>query len=82
MTQFDEAAKKRIRWRSRRGLLELDLLLGSFLAERFEQLNDQELATYCLILDLPDNDFLDLLNGKASVTDEKMMAMLAKILGD
>lgn len=80
MTQFTDAEKRRIRWQSRRGLLELDLLLRKFLVGRYDQLSDEELVTYCRILDLPDNDFLDLLNGKVTAKDEAVMAMVAKIL--
>lgn len=80
LTRFSEAEKRRIRWQSRRGLLELDLLLGKFLAKRYDQLSDEELVIYCRILDLPDNDFLDLLNGKVIAKDAEIMAMVAKIL--
>lgn len=35
---FDEIELKRMRWRSRRGLLELDIVIERFLASDFEQL--------------------------------------------
>ncbi|WP_369010486.1 FAD assembly factor SdhE, partial [Klebsiella pneumoniae] len=36
----------RIRWRSRRGLLELDLVLEKFLDQHLEQLNQDQLDSY------------------------------------
>ncbi|VEB41077.1 Flavinator of succinate dehydrogenase [Chromobacterium violaceum] len=38
MTAYDPIELKRIRWRSRRGLLELDLVLEKFFAGPFDQL--------------------------------------------
>ncbi|GHD80945.1 succinate dehydrogenase assembly factor 2 [Vogesella fluminis] len=77
MTDFDPIELKRIRWRSRRGLLELDLVLERFLANGFEQLTTAELFAYRKCLDLDDTDFLDYVNGKAEVDDPE----LAHIIG-
>ena len=81
-TQFiDEIEKKRIRWHSRRGLLELDLVLERFLAHTYEQLNQAELQAYREILVFEDNDFLDLVNEKAQLQlqDQHLSAILEKI---
>ncbi|MFC3627002.1 succinate dehydrogenase assembly factor 2 [Vogesella amnigena] len=72
MTAIDPVEIKRIRWRSRRGLLELDLVLERFLASRFEQLTAAELAAYRKCLELDDTDFLDYVNGKAEVPDPEL----------
>ena len=81
-TQFiDEIEKKRIRWHSRRGLLELDLVLERFLAQTYEQLNQAELQAYREILVFEDNDFLDLVNEKAQLQpqDQHLSTILEKI---
>ena len=52
--RFDDAARRRIRWLTRRGLLELDIVLGRFMAQEFDSLSDDELAVLVQILDLPD----------------------------
>lgn len=49
--------QRRLAWRCRRGMLELDIVLQRFIAEHFSDLNTQELAALELMLDLPDNDF-------------------------
>ena len=64
MPAFDETAKRRIRFQTRRGLLELDILLGRFMDKEFQHLSDDELAVFVEILDLPDQEFLALVNEK------------------
>ena len=59
----------RIRWQCRRGLLELDLVLAKFLDRHLEILSPAELATFKRLLDYPDNDLWDFLNGKMPPPD-------------
>ena len=73
MTDFDPVELKRIRWHSRRGLLELDLVLERFLAQRFDSLSPAEMSAYKALLELPDNDFLDVVNGKMDLDDPEIM---------
>ena len=60
MAEFD-----RIRWRCRRGLLELDLVLQRFLECRFDGLGPDERRLFDELLDAPDNDLLDMAMGRA-----------------
>ena len=60
MAEFD-----RIRWRCRRGLLELDLVLQRFLERRFEGLDPDDRRLFDELLDAPDNDLLDMALGRA-----------------
>ncbi|MBV8648993.1 succinate dehydrogenase assembly factor 2 [Paludibacterium sp.] len=76
MTLIDATEKKRIRWRSRRGLLELDIVLERFLARGFDELDQDQLADYRRLLALDDNDFLDVVNGKADLDDPALMAIV------
>lgn len=76
MTVYDPIELKRIRWRSRRGLLELDLVLERFFAQRFDSLSPAEIDAYKRILDLPDTDFLDVVNGKADLDDPEEAAII------
>jgi len=54
----------RIRWRCRRGLLELDLVLKNFLERRFDRLDADERKRFDELLDAPDNDLLDMALGR------------------
>ena len=56
-----EAEARRLAWRCRRGLLELDIVLQRFVASQFKHLSMPELSALDALLALPDNDFWDLL---------------------
>ena len=59
----------RVRWRCRRGLLELDVVLGRFLDRHFETLSSQQRTALNRLLDFPDNDLWDFLSGKQPPPD-------------
>jgi len=59
-----EAWARRLRWRSRRGLLENDLLLEHFFQQSQGQLTVTDHDGLARLLDLSDNDLLDLLVGR------------------
>ena len=52
----------RLRWKCRRGLLELDLVLQRLLAS---PVNETEVPALNELLDLPDNDLLDIVMGRS-----------------
>jgi antitoxin CptB len=68
----------RIRWQCRRGLLELDLVLAKFLDRHLENLSPARLAAFKHLLDYPDNDLWDLLNGKTAPPDAES-ALIIKL---
>ena len=79
MVTFDETAKRRIRFLTRRGLLELDIVLGRFMEKEFQNLNDEELSVFVEILDLPDPQFLALVNQKEETDNPRFKPLLDKI---
>ena len=56
---MDRVDRDRLRWKCRRGLLELDIVLERYLRRHPE---DGELTQ---ILDLPDNDLWDIVAGRS-----------------
>jgi len=58
-TEDAAARKRRLRWRCRRGMLELDELFLAFLAHGYDQLNDAERDTFESMLESKDQDLLD-----------------------
>ena len=72
-------ALERLRWRSRRGLLELDLVFERFWAGPGRELDQREAAALDELLRLPDNDLLDLVMGRAQATDAAQSGMLGKL---
>jgi antitoxin CptB len=63
--QSDPANRSRLRWRSRRGLLENDIILTRFLDAHEEGLTDEEVDALTRLLDLADNPLLDLILARA-----------------
>ncbi|NBQ69472.1 MAG: succinate dehydrogenase assembly factor 2 [Nitrosomonadaceae bacterium] len=55
---------ERARWRCRRGLLELDIILQRFMDQHYAQLDQQGLEQFERLLSLPDNDLWDLIAAK------------------
>ncbi|OAM26861.1 MULTISPECIES: succinate dehydrogenase assembly factor 2 [Eikenella] len=79
MPQFDDTAKRRIRFQTRRGLLELDILLQRFMAEDFERLSNTELAVFSELLALPDPELFAQINGQTEASSAPAAALLDKI---
>ena len=72
--------QRRLAWRCRRGLLELDIVLQRFVAQQFTDLSDAELTALDALLELSDNDFWNLLaNEKAVITDKNTKNIILKI---
>ena len=75
-----EAESRRLAWRCRRGLLELDIVLQRFVAQYYEGLSVAELSAFDAMLALPDNDFWALVSGEnAQPTNLETLAVINKI---
>jgi antitoxin CptB len=68
--QSDPANRARLRWRSRRGLLENDIILTRFLDAHETELTDEEVDALTRLLDLSDNMLMDLVLGRKEPQDE------------
>jgi antitoxin CptB len=81
--QDDPTRRARLRWRSRRGLLENDLILTRFLDAYEVTLSDTDVDALTRILELTDNDLMSLLLGKDEPKDEldlpHVRALLARL---
>jgi antitoxin CptB len=70
---MDRAARNRLYWKCRRGLLELDLVLQRYLEKHP---NDQTLVA---LLDLPDNDLWDIIIGRSDQYDRRFEETVARL---
>ena len=70
---------ERIRWRCRRGMLELDLLLQQFLNKYGSQLNEQQISQFESLLLLSDWDLLTIINSNAEAVDKSLEPLLKLI---
>jgi antitoxin CptB len=57
--------ESRLRWRCRRGMRELDQLLGWYLQARYGQTDDVEKAHFSTLLDQQDPELWNWLSGRA-----------------
>jgi len=79
-TTAQEAERRRLAWRCRRGMLELDIVLQQFVANHFMALSESELAAFNPLLDLPDNDFWNLITDTDTVHENgALQSVLGKI---
>ncbi len=65
--------RHRLKWKCRRGLLELDLILARYLEKHPE---DRGIA---VLLDLPDNDLLDIAMGRSEQYAEELKDVVARL---
>jgi succinate dehydrogenase flavin-adding protein (antitoxin of CptAB toxin-antitoxin module) len=75
----DERERERLRWRSRRGLLELDLVLQRFWAPPGPDLDDAQARALARLLAMPDNDLLDLVMDRAPNADPALEQVLVRL---
>ena len=76
---MDERSIERLKWRSRRGLLELDLVFERFWAGAGVGLGDAQAAALERLLAMPDNDLLDLVMGKSETPDAALRELVRKL---
>ena len=67
---------ERARWRCRRGLLELDIVLQRFMDQHYAQLSTAELQQFDTLLDLPDNDLWDMITARKELEDKGLQPVL------
>ena len=69
----------RVRWRCRRGLLELDLVLQEFVRVHLAQMPRAELEVFHRLLDAADNDLWDWITGRAEPADATLSGLVARL---
>jgi antitoxin CptB len=77
---LSELEINRLRWRSRRGMLELDLLLLPFFDEVFHSLGDAEQLAFVKLLEQDDPDLLHWFSQKGVPEDPELASLVETIL--
>ena len=72
---MDRLARDRVKWKARRGLLELDLVFERFVPT----LKDEELAAFSALLELPDTELWDLVAGRSDEYDPAFAVIVARL---
>ena len=69
---MDRLTHDRLKWKCRRGLLELDLVLERFLQRQAGGLDAEELARLGELLELADNELWDIVNGRSDEYEARL----------
>lgn len=75
----ERAEMSRLRWRCRRGMLELDLLLRAFLDNGYERLNASQRRSFKKLLELPDQTLLEYLMGRSHVEQRELNDVVKRV---
>jgi len=72
---------QKLRWKSRKGIRELDILLQSFLDNEFTKLNNSDKKIYEELIEIETYDLLNAITGKSSydVKYESIIKKLSKL---
>jgi antitoxin CptB len=76
----DATELNRLFWHSRRGMLELDVLLVPFVREVYPNLNEQDRARYCKLLECEDQDMFGWFMERSESEDPELQRMVRMIL--
>lgn len=77
----EQAEFNRLFWHSRRGMLELDVLLVPFLKEAYRDLSEDDQSCFRKLLDCEDTDLFSWFMQKSS-PDDPELAHIVKIILD
>ena len=76
----DNPRLKRMQWHSRRGMLELDLLLVPYAANCLPAMSDEDLADYEALLLEEDQDLFLWFTGRAEAPEQHLARQVERIL--
>lgn len=77
---MDESARNRLRWRCRRGMKELDVLLARWIEEGWPQAAEPQRRAFAWLLEQPDPDIAGWLIGGARPPGAARCALIDDIL--
>ena len=76
---MDSVSLNRLKWKCRRGLLELDVVLERFLSRTATSLSDEELARLSELLETGDNDLWDIVIGRSDRFDARDRTLIERL---
>jgi antitoxin CptB len=73
---------QKLLWRSRRGMLELDMLFRNYLTTAGDNLSEQQLQEFEQLLSCQDQELFDAYSGKQPLPDKPMNELFSQIIGN
>jgi antitoxin CptB len=80
MSMIPREEINRMRWASRRGMLELDLVLEPFVVERYSALDEADRLRFQQLLRCEDQDLFAWFLRRERPDDEELRAIVSKVL--
>lgn len=71
---------ERVRWRCRRGLLELDIVLDRFVDRHYASLTGAQKAAFDLLLDMPDPALWDMIANTRLLSPQSEQCAVLELL--
>ena len=71
--------KRKLRWKCRRGMLELDIMLANFFDQHYDALNEKDKQLFIQVLEMDDTQLFACLMQAETVQDQDLMEMLRRI---
>ena len=68
-----------LKWRCRRGMLELDILLNTYLDSNYNTMSGEQGVLFSRMLDYPDQVLFDLLLGNMQSSDQNIDRLVTDI---
>ena len=72
---MDRPSRERLKWKCRRGRLELDLVLARIVPT----LADEDVSSLSALLDLPDDDLWDIVVGRSDDYDPQLSRIVKRL---
>ena len=80
MSPEDQAELRRLRWRARRGMRELDVLFNRYLEQAWAEDSEQQRGVFLRLLDCEDDKLWRWFMGYEDVPDAELAAFVRRIL--
>jgi antitoxin CptB len=78
-TLTTDSNRRRLEWQCRRGMRELDELLGCFMKSGYQRLDEPGRKRFGALLEYPDAVLLELLMGRMAATDMDVAHIVGQI---
>lgn len=79
VNQATDTNHNRLTWQCRRGMRELDEILGHFLGTAYRRLDEPGRAHFSKLLEYPDSVLLEVLMGRMTAADRDIAHIVRKI---
>ncbi|MGY1424623.1 FAD assembly factor SdhE [Lysobacter sp. A289] len=79
MSDVDDLELRRLRWKCRRGMRELDQLLGRYLDQQWRQASEAERGVFLRLLASEDDKLWHWFMGQETPADDELSALVQRI---